>query len=215
MEAMSTGEAESEQPTESGRRAKPGRRPGRPRDPKAHRAILEATLTTLQDSGYPSLTLEEIARRARVGKATIYRHWESKLDLVLEAASPHLAIGVVPDTGDTGRDVRVGLDQIITTYSDPVAAIVIFAVLAGLEPDQRLRQRFRSAYVLPWRASMAAALERGVTRHDLPADLDIAFTVDLIVGTVFQRVLVVSEPLIEGLAEHLCELVLHGQLPTG
>jgi AcrR family transcriptional regulator len=181
----------------------------------AHRAILEATLTTLQDSGYPGLTLEQVARRAGVGKATIYRHWDSKLDLVLEAAAPHLDIGVVPDTGNTSRDVRVGLDQIITTYSDPVAAIVIFAVLAGLEPDQRLRQLFRSTYVLPWRASMSAALERGVKRGDLPAALDVAFTVDVMVGTVFQRVLVVPQPLAKGLAEHLLDLVLHGRMPSG
>jgi AcrR family transcriptional regulator len=211
---MSTGNAESEPPSRAGSRVPSGRGPGRPRDPRAHGAILDATLTTLLEFWYPSLTLERVARRAGVGKATIYRHWESKLDLVLEAAAPHLAIGVVPDTGDTRRDVREGLDQLISTYADPVAAIVIFAVLAGLEPDERLRERFRSAYVLPWRASMSDALERGVARRDLPARLDVGFAVDMMVGTVFQRVLVVPEPLVDGLAEHLLTLLLHGRLPT-
>lgn len=201
---MSTGGSPSE-----------ARRPGRPRDPRAHRAIVEATLATLRETGYGDLTVERVARRAGVGKATVYRRWGSKLDLVLEAAAPHLDIGVVPDTGDSREDVRFGVEQIINTYADPVAAIVIFAVLAGLEPDERLRSVFRSTYVLPWRSSMAAALERGVERHDLPADLDVQFAVDLLVGTVFQRVLVVPTPLVEGLADHLVGVVFDGRLPAG
>jgi AcrR family transcriptional regulator len=191
----------------------PQRRPGRPRDAKSHAAILGATCDVLLASGYPNLTVEEVARVAGVGKATIYRWWDSKLHLVLEAAAPHLEIGVVPDTGSTRRDLEIAMDQVIRTYADPIAAIVIYAVIADLEQDVRLRDTFRSTWVLPWRTSVAAALERGIDRGDIPSGSDIPFTIDMIVGTVFQRVLIVPEPMTEGLAVGIVDLVLEGRLP--
>jgi AcrR family transcriptional regulator len=190
------------------------RRPGRPRDAQSHAAILSATRELLLSSGYPNLTMEDVARVAGVGKATIYRWWDSKLHLVLEAAAPHLEIGVVPDTGSTSGDLRIALEQVIRTYADPIAAIVIFVVLADLEKDVRMRDTFRSTWVLPWRVSFAEALERGAARGDIPSGTDIQFTIDIVVGTVFQRVLIVPEPMTKGLAEGILDLLLEGRLPT-
>lgn len=188
-------------------------KPGRPRDEQSHAAILESTLDMLLETGYTGVTMEEVARRAGVGKATIYRWWDSKLDLVLEAAAPHLEIGSVPNTGSTRGDLRAAMDQVITTYADPVAAMVIFVVIADLEKDARMRDIFRSTWVLPWRRSLAAAIERAKGRGDVPARLDTPFIIDILVGTVFQRVLIVPEPETEGLADHLVDLVLEGTLP--
>lgn len=187
-------------------------RRGRPRDTRVHAATLRATLDLLLDVGYQRLTLERVAQQAEVGKATIYRWWDSKLDLVLEAARPHLEIGLVPDTGSTRGDLTIAMEQIIATYADPIAATVIFVVIADLEKDGRLRDIFRATWVLPWRSSLAAAVERGVGRGDLPRDLDVQFLIDVLVGTVFQRVLVVRGPL-TGLADRLVQLVLDGHLP--
>lgn len=192
----------------------PAPRPGRPRDPQSHTAILEATKEMLLEVGYGGVTMEEVARRAGVGKATIYRWWESKLDLVLEAATPHLDIGLVPDTGSTRDDLRAGMDQVIRTYADQIAAIVIFVVIADLEKDARMRDIFRSTWVVPWRQSLAAAIERGKGRGDLPLGLDTQFAIDLLVGTVFQRVLIVPNPTTEGLADQLVDLVVDGRLPA-
>lgn len=188
-------------------------RRGRPRDARSHQAILAATLEMLQQVGYQRLTMEGVAKRAGVGKATIYRWWASKLDLVLEAAAPHLEIGLVPDTGSTRGDLLAGADQVIRTYADPIAALVIFIVVAALEEDPRLRLTFRDRWVLPWRASLAEALERGIARGDLPASVNIQFAIDLLVGTVFQRVLIVPEPLTEGLAGDLVDLLTENKLP--
>lgn len=186
---------------------------GRPRDTRSHAATLDATLSLLVEHGYQRLTVEAVARRAGVGKATIYRWWDSKLDLVLEAATPHLEIGLVPDTGTTEGDLIAAMHQVIHTYSDPIAAIVIFVVIADLEQDARLRQTFRDTWVLPWRQSLAQAIGRGVDRSDLPAGLDVQYAIDVLVGTVFQRVLIVPSPMTDGLAESLVELVLAGDLP--
>lgn len=190
-----------------------GRGRGRPRDARSHRAILDTTLSLLVELGYQRLTLEQVARQAGVGKATIYRWWDSKLDLVLEAATPHLQIGLVPDTGSTRDDLMAAMEQVIRTYNDPIAAIVIFVVIADLEQDARLRHIFRSTWVLPWRTSLAEAIGRGVDRGDLPTGLDIQFAIDMLVGAVLQRVLIVPSPMTDGLAESLVEVVMTGDLP--
>jgi AcrR family transcriptional regulator len=190
------------------------RSPGRPRDARAHESILRSTLELLLEGGYGGLTLEEVARQAEVGKTTIYRWWDSKLDLVLEAAAPHLEIGLVPDTGDTREDLEAGIAQVIRTYADQVAALVIFVVVADLEQDRRLRAIFRDRWVLPWRSSMASAIRRGVERGDLAPGIDVDFVVDVIVGTVFQRVLIVPEPETGGLTTSIADMILDGRLPA-
>lgn len=201
------------EPDPEGRTHRDHRR-GRPRDRASQVAILAATRDLLVEMGYQRLSLERVARRAGVGKATIYRWWDSKLDLVLEAAAPHLEIGLVPDTGTTRGDLVAAIHQVIGTYADPIAAIVIFAVIADLEADTRLRDEFRATWVAPWRQSLVEALRRGIGRGELPADVDLSLLVDLLVGTVFQRVLIVPEPMSAGLADDLVQLVLHGRLPT-
>jgi AcrR family transcriptional regulator len=185
---------------------------GRPRDTRSHQAILAAALDLLNEVGYQRLTMEGVAKRAGVGKSTIYRWWQSKLYLLLEAAAPHLEIGLVPDTGSTRGDLTAGVGQAIDTYSDRVAAHVIFAVITDLEEDPRLGEIFRETWVLPWRASMADAIERGVSRGDLPKGLDIQFLIDVLVGTIFQRVLIVRQPMTKSLVKRLVDLVMEGKL---
>lgn len=98
-------------------------------------------------------------------------------------------------------------------HSFPGDSELIFVVIAALEEDPRLGATFRSRWVLPGRESLADALERGISRGDLPPSLDVQFAVDVLVGTVFQRVLIIPEPLTEGLAEHLVDLITEGTLP--
>jgi AcrR family transcriptional regulator len=188
----------------AGEREKRGRR----RDPGAQDAILEATRGLLLEVGYPALTIESVARRAGVGKSTIYRWWPTKGELVLEATSDHLEIGVVPDTGDTREDLLIATRQLIDTFSDRLASIVIFAVIAHLEDDPSMAATFRDTWVYPWRRSAAEAIERGTSRGDLPADTDSNLYLDVLVGTVFQRTLVVAAPAAAGLDEALVGLIL-------
>jgi AcrR family transcriptional regulator len=153
-----------------------------------------------------------VAKRAGVGKSTIYRWWPSKLDLILEAAGPQLEIGLASNTGSTRDDLNSGAEQAIASYSRPIAAQVIFAVFADLEEDPRLREIYQSRWVLPWRVSMADALERGIANGDLSRGLDVELVIDMLAGTIFQRVLVVPEPMTVGLAQRLIDLVVRAQL---
>ncbi len=180
---------------------------GRPRSPDTQRSILLATRDLLLEVGYHGLTIEGAATRAGAGKATIYRWWGTKGDLVLEAAADHLAIGVVPDTGDTRRDLLVAADQLIETFSDPLAGIVIFAAIAKLDDGPTMASTFREQWVYPWRQSAGEAIQRGIDRGDLSPNTDISFILDVIVGTVFQRTLVGVRPFTEGLAVSIIDLI--------
>ena len=182
------------------------RQRGRPRSLESQGAILAATLEALAEVGYQRLTIQGVARRAGVSKATIYRWWPTKAALVLEAAADHLAIGLVPDSGSTATDLRSACEQLIATFSDPIAGIVILAAIARVDDDPEMAAEFRRRWVYPWRVSAAAAFQRGVTRGDLSPDLDVNLALDILVGTVLQRTLVVAEPMTEGLSKSLADV---------
>lgn len=183
-----------------------GRSSGRPRSERSKAAILAAVRKQLLKSGYASLTIEAVARRAGVSKATIYRWWRTKGELVLEAAEKEIAIGTVHDTGDSRADLETAIGQLIDTFSRPLASIVIFAAITTGGSDPKMAQIFRDRYVYPWRVSAFEALERARARGDVSAE-DLHFLLDVIVGTVFQRTLVMKEPVIKGLKENLLGVI--------
>jgi len=189
----------------------PGHRPagpGRPRDAATHRAVLAATRRLLLDSGYPALTFEAVAIAAGTTRTTLYRWWPTRGALVLEAAADHLHIGTVPDTGDSHHDLRTAVRQLTTTFSDPLARIVILAAISNLDGDASMAATFRDTWVYPWRRTATDALQRAIDRGDLPADADPQFLLNVIVGTVFQSTITVATPTTDKLDDQLTHLIL-------
>lgn len=182
-------------------------RRGRPRSGKSRQAILEAVRRRLLHEGYLRLTVEAVAADAGVSKATIYRWWPTKGALVLDAAAAEISIGLVPQTDDPRVDVEAAIDQLIVTFSRPLASIVIFAAITTGGNDPVMAQVFRDNYVYPWRVSAAAALERALPKGKANAG-DVQFLLDVVVGTVFQRTLVLKEPNTAGLKDRLMALIL-------
>lgn len=182
-------------------------RRGRPRNQNTRAAVLAAARDLMATVGYQRLTMEGVARRSGASKATVYRWWPTKGVLVLEATAKEIAIGPVPDSGDTESDLRIAIEQLIETFSQPLASIVIFAAITTVEADPVMAATFREEYVYPWRVTAAQAITRGIERGDLAID-DAQFVLDVIVGTVFQRTLVMKEPMITGLTDNLLGLLL-------
>ena len=158
---------------------------GRPRSEVAHQAILDATLELLAELGFSALTVEGVAQRAGVGKATIYRRWPSKLPLVVEAFGELPAFEDV-DTGSLDRDLKAMLTQYLRSFLSTPLATVYPSLAAerrhnpelGVLLDPLLRNR---------RRPLDAALRRAVARGELSADLDLELASDLIVGPVAVR----------------------------
>jgi AcrR family transcriptional regulator len=160
------------------------------------------------ESGYPSLTIEGVARRSGVAKSTIYRWWRSKAELVVEASAEHVEIGLVPHIGDPREEILVAARQLIRTFSDPITRVVMTAVIANLDEDPWLPITFRDRWVYPWRQSAAEALARAQERGAISSEADLALLLDVLVGTVFQRTVTVASPAVDGLDEQLVDLIM-------
>src|SRR5262249_8618127 len=148
------------------------RRPGRPRSEQADRAIIDAALSLFAESGPDGLCMEQVAARAGVGKATIYRRWPGKEDLLLDA----LAALKTPLPEPRGRSVREDLvavlDAMCRDTADPRRARQ-FALLQGEGAKYpRLMARFIETVVEPRREVVRSVLRRGVATGELREDTD-------------------------------------------
>ena len=155
---------------------------GRPRSEEAHRAILDATLQLLAEVGFSALTVEGVASRAGVGKATIYRRWASKLPLVVEA------FGGLPgmedfDTGDLGEDLK----KMLRSYIHAFNATALSAVLPSLAGERAHNPELAKVFEpvsLARRGPLVRAFERAVERGEISPDLDLDLAGDLVGGPI-------------------------------
>src|SRR5713226_3541289 len=98
---------------------------GRPREARADRAILTATLELIAELGVRDFRMDDVADRARVGKGAIYRRYRSKEELVAAAVAALVSEITVPDTGSTRTDLLALMREAVEVYTDPIAARVM------------------------------------------------------------------------------------------
>jgi AcrR family transcriptional regulator len=184
---------------------------GRPRDARADRAILDATLDLIAELGVHEFRTEDVAARAGVGKGAIYRRYGSKDELVTAAiaALVHEEI-VVPDTGSTREDLLVLMREVVELYRGSLAARLMPNLVEAMARKPELARAVRDGFLAGRRAALADVLRRGIQRGDLRADLDLELALDVLGGPLFYRLLVTGGPIDEQLAEGVAELILRG-----
>lgn len=167
----------------------PARRPGRPRSARAHQAILGATLSLLLEEGFAGLSMEAVATRSGTSKATVYRRWSSKVDLVVEALNLLSTLPPEdPDTGSARGDYLALTEQILAT-ADPRLPILMPRLMAESVDHPDLYEAVLDNMVNPRRAALARILVRGIERGELAPDLDLELALDLLVGPLIYRML--------------------------
>ena len=167
---------------------------GRPRDPRLDAAITGATLELLADIGYAALTIEAVATRAGVGKATLYRRWSGKEQLVVDAVRT-LTEQPEPDETAGVRDELVRMLEAVRRKSTSSLAGKIFPRLIGESADSpELMRRYREQVLDPRRDRFRAALLRGVEQGLVRPDLDTDHAIDLLVGPMAYRNLIRNDP---------------------
>jgi AcrR family transcriptional regulator len=170
--------------------AERGRRPGRPRSAVADASIVRATLELLLDDGYRALTMEQVRARAGVGKATLYRRYGSKQELVAEAIR-HLNQPIdMPDTGAVREDILAVARSVMAGAERVQFASFVPRLLAEAAGDREMHAIFYENLVAPRRAVMGDVLRRGVERGELRADLDVELAIDIITGPWVYRLLI-------------------------
>jgi len=173
----------------AGAEGAPARGRGRPRSEVAHRAILVATLELLDEAGYRALAIETVAKRAGVGKTTIYRRWPSKLELAIDAMHELRPPGPPEDTGslegDFGAFQRAQVERVARTPLPRVAPRLISEAVG----DPELHAAIMRELIDPVREAVREVLRRGVERGELRPDLDLDLATDIVHGTVVYRIM--------------------------
>jgi len=160
------------------------RRPGRPRSEQADQAIMTAALELFAESGPAGLCIEQVAARAGVGKATIYRRWPGKEDMLLDG----LAVLASPLPKPQGKSVRADLiallDAVCREAADPRRARLVALLQGEGVQYPRLKARYLDTVVRPRREAMRAVLRRGVATGELRENTDIDAAMYLLNGAV-------------------------------
>jgi len=188
------------------------RAPGRPRSLRADEAIISATLDLLAE-GTPmeALSIESIAARAGVGKATIYRRWPGKEALLRDA----LATLKSPAPEPTGRSVRedliVMLSQVGSGRQDPRLGKIMPCIIPHLARSEAHYQAYQDI-IEPRRAKVREILQRGVATGELRADLDVELALTVLIGPILVQRVMRWHPGIDAdkMPEQVVDLLLAG-----
>jgi AcrR family transcriptional regulator len=186
---------------------------GRPRDARADRAILDATIELMAEARARDFRLDDVAGRAGVGKATIYRRYRSKDELITAAVAGLVSEIAIPDTGRTRADLLALMRCAVAVYRGSVEAAVMPSLVEAMSRDAELARLVREGFLAKRRAALRAVLERGIERGDLRPDLDVDLALDVLGGPLFYRLLITGGPIDEQLAEGVVELILRGFAP--
>jgi len=175
--------------------------------------ILAATLEVLVDVGYDRLTMDAVAHRARASKATLYRRWNSKLRLVIDALLTTKQTPVVPDTGTLRGDLEALMCG-AGGMTDGEAVGTFGAVITAIIRDPEFAQAFRAEIVGPKIAASQQIWERARARGEVREDLELELIEPALAGICLHRVFLMGEqPTEELISRVIDQIILPAALP--
>jgi len=187
---------------------------GRPRDERADRAILQATLELIAERGVHGFRTDDVATRAKVGKGAIYRRHPSKDDLVMAAVAALVDEEIlVPDTGSTRVDLLTLMREAVELYRGSLPGRLMPNLVSAMAERPELARVVRGGFLIRRRSALAEVVRRGVERGDLHPDLDLELVLDVLGGPLFYRLLITGGAIDEQLAEGVTELILRAFAP--
>jgi AcrR family transcriptional regulator len=183
------------------------KRPGRPRVSRYDAEILRAAQELLLKKGYSGLTIEAVATTVGVGRPTIYRRWPTKAALAVAAMGQSTGLAPAPDTGSLREDL-LAFQRHQVSLTRPETRQITAGLVADLVADSELADVYVSRYVIPRRASVAEALQRGIDRGELQPDADFEFILNLLIGPLFMQSVVFGQPSPPDMPEKTVDVVL-------
>ncbi len=160
---------------------------GRPRDDSVDVKVVDAVLELLNTDGLARLSIEGIASRAGVSKATIYRRWDCKEDLLVDAIATLVHEVEVPDSGDIRSDLTTAIAGMTRFVTDTRAGEVFPWLVGEIANGSEIGLRYAGSVIGPRRSMIADLIAHAVERGDLRANLDIDLAVDMLTGPVVIR----------------------------
>jgi AcrR family transcriptional regulator len=162
------------------------RRPGRPRSEQAEQAIIEATLDLFAEQGFDGVCVEAVAARAGVGKATIYRRWPNKEELLLAALGSMKSPFPEP-VGNVRDDLVAQLTVMCADRADPRKARRYALLLGEGQKYPRLMARYRETVVKPRHDAIREVIRRGIAVGEVRADADAEIALLALTGAVIAK----------------------------
>ncbi|XXX73008.1 TetR/AcrR family transcriptional regulator [Sorangium sp. So ce134] len=184
------------------------------RSERVVRAVMQAAAAEIARAGYAALRVEDVAARAGVNKTTVYRRWPTKAELV-KATLRSFSDGqqAPPDTGALRLDLLDLVRRFVAAASTPEGQGIYRMLLAEMHvPEvEALARALREERLAPWREVLA----RGVARGELPPGTDLDLMVEMIRGTVTNRLFRLRAPVDDGALESIVDVVVLGAKAGG
>lgn len=187
------------------------KKPGRPRDEKIDTEVVQALFGCIEEAGLGSLTIDAIAEKAGVSKATIYRRWASKEDLIVDSIARVVTDVELPESDDIRQVLIAGLRRIEAFIAKTPAGTVFPWILGEVAAGTEIGRRYAEAVIRPGRRALAGHLARAQERGELRSDLDLELAVDMITGPlIMTKIMGAHRRPGEGWAEKLVDVLLEG-----
>jgi AcrR family transcriptional regulator len=184
---------------------------GSNRDPRAHRAILDATADLLEEVGYERMSMDAIAKRADVGKPTLYRWWKNKAALAHEVMLERAGTFSYVDTGDLDLDLHAFVEQTVRFFSTPLVQAAWPGAVADLRADPDAWREAYDTMTRPAADHLRTILRQAAERGEARADADHRTAFDAIVGTCMNQLNTPGRPRSrKARIDGLVALLLHG-----
>ncbi len=193
------------------RKPPPGRAPGRPRSEKARRAVIEAAYGLLVERPLEAISTLEIACRAGVSTATLYRWWESKetvlLDAFYETTGRHLPFrtDIVSPLERLKAHARQGARYLLSGDGRIMAKLIM-----AVQDNEALRSRFLERFYEPRRKAARQVILEAVAAGELPPETDPEVLIDAIYGPLYFRLFFGHRKLNASFAERIFDLAVAG-----
>jgi len=171
------------------------------------REILDAALEVLAEVGYDRLTMDAVAQRAKASKATLYRRWNSKATLVVDALATQKAIPPVPDSGDLRTDLLTAFCG-MGGLTDHDTTQTFGAVMTALSTDPEFAVEFRTRVLQPKAQLSRTLFQRAADRGEIRTDIDLDLVAPALAGIVLHRLFVMGETPGPRLIEHVIDQII-------
>lgn len=179
---------------------------GRPRDADREQAICDSAVALLAEVGYERMTVDAVAAHAHASKATIYRRWPGKPQLVVDAMRRRGGSGAPVDTGTLRGDLLELMRQAAIAGSEDVD--LLSGLISAMRADEELAEQVRTSVIEGKRCSTRDIVQRAIDRGELRPDVDPDLVHEVAPALVFFRVLVCGEPADEAFCAHVVDDVV-------
>jgi AcrR family transcriptional regulator len=187
------------------------KRRGRPRSEAAKAAVLAAATEILNEQGLREMSIDMVAARAGVSKATIYRWWRSKAELALDTALADARQQIpMPDTGTLVGDLRVRARATARAFGSPTLGPAMAALIGEAQADPAFAIAFRDRVIRPLRDGSRELFKRAISRGEIAEDIPIEVALDMLMAPMHYRLLLRTGRLDSKFADEVVDLLLAG-----